>query len=185
MELRKLYKTISALSCFSKIIERIMFSRLYKYLTDNNILYKKQSGFQEGHSTEHMITQQVDQINHNFEKDQYTLGVFIKLSKAFDTVYHKILIAKIKNYGNKGINLFWFKKYQQNCKQFMQYDISSTSYKSIICNVSQDSILDPLLLLNCINDFQEASNILDSSMFVDETKSFLFSSEHKQSFFPQ
>ena len=88
-----------------------MFSRLYKYLTDNNILYKKQSGFQEGHSTEHMITQQVDQINHNFEKYQYTLGVFIKLSKAFDTVYHKILIAKIKNYGNKGINLFWFKKY--------------------------------------------------------------------------
>ena len=44
-------RPISVLSCFSKILERIMYNRLYKYLTDNNILYKKQFGFETGHST--------------------------------------------------------------------------------------------------------------------------------------
>ena len=85
-----------------------MYNRLYKYITDNNILYKKQFGFQTGHSTEQSIIQLVDQINSNFEKDQYTLGVLIDLSKAFDTVDNKILITKLEMYGIKGINLLWF-----------------------------------------------------------------------------
>ena len=107
------YRPLSVLACFSKILERIMYNCLYKYLTDNNILYKKQFGFQTEHSTEQAIIQLVDQINSNFEKDQYTLGVFIDLSKAFGTVDHKILIARLENYGIKGINLLWFKSSQK------------------------------------------------------------------------
>ena len=142
MELRKL-QTYIRFAMFSKILERIMYNRLYKYLTDNNIPYKKQFGFRQ----EHGIIQLVDQVNSNFEKDQHTLGVFIDLSKAFDTVDHKILFAKLENYEIKGINLLWFKSYLENRKQFIQYDISSTSYKSMICGVPQGSILGPLLFL--------------------------------------
>ena len=79
-----------------------------KYLTDNNILYKRQFGFQIGHSMEYAIIQLGDQISNNFEKDQYTLVVFIDRSKALDTVDHKILIAKLENYGIKGNSLLWF-----------------------------------------------------------------------------
>ena len=55
------YRPISVLPCFSKIIERIMYNRLFKYLKTNEI-YKKQFGFQEGHSTEHAIIQLIDQL---------------------------------------------------------------------------------------------------------------------------
>ena len=62
-----------------------MYNRLYKYLTTKKLLYSKKFGFQTGLSTEHVIVKLVDQIYESFEKEHYTLGVFIDLSKAFDT----------------------------------------------------------------------------------------------------
>ena len=82
-----------------------MYNRLYKYLTIEKLLYSKQFGFQTGLSTEHAIVKLVDQIYESFEKDHYTLGVFIDLSKAFDIVDHTILIKKLEMYGIKGICL--------------------------------------------------------------------------------
>ena len=86
------YRPISVLPCFSKTLERIMYNRLYKYLTNEKLLYSKQFGFQIGLSTEHAILKMADRIYESFEKDHYTMGVFIDLSKAFDAVDHKILI---------------------------------------------------------------------------------------------
>lgn len=119
------YRPISVLPCFSKILERIMYNRLYKYLTDNHILYSKQFGFQEGHSTEHAIIQLTEQIYQSYEKDKFTLGVFIDLSKAFDTVDHNILLKKLEIYGVKGMYLQWFKSYLQNRTQFIEINDST------------------------------------------------------------
>ena len=60
--------------------------------------------------------QLVDQINRSFEKNLYTICIFIDLSKAFDTVDHEILITTLENYGVKGTNLQWFKSYFENRK---------------------------------------------------------------------
>ena len=89
------YRPISVLPCFSKILERIVYNHLYKYLVKENILYEKQFGFQKGYSTEHAITQLVDQIHDSFEKRGGTLGIFIDLSKAFNMVDHSILLKKL------------------------------------------------------------------------------------------
>ena len=76
------YRPISVLPCFSKMLERIMYKRLYSYLQENKILYSKQFGFQTGHSTDHAIIQLVEQIYENFEKNKYTLGEFIRPGKS-------------------------------------------------------------------------------------------------------
>ena len=75
------------------------------------MLYKMQFGFQEGHSTEHAIVQLVDQIRNSFESKHYTVGVFVNLSKAFNTFNHKTLISKLENYGIRGKNFLWFISY--------------------------------------------------------------------------
>ena len=116
-----------------------MYNCLYKYFTDNGTLYKKQFGFQERHSTEHAIVQLVDQIRNSFESKQYTLGVFVDLSKAFDTVNHKILISKLENYGIRGKNLLWFISYLTNRTQFIKYNNLNTS--KIVYSVPQRPVL--------------------------------------------
>ena len=84
------YRPIYVLPCFLKILQQLMYNRLYKHLSNSKILYPKQFGFQKGHSTDHALLQLVDQIYESFERNEYTIGVFIDLSKAFDTVDHKI-----------------------------------------------------------------------------------------------
>ena len=90
------YRSISVLPCFSKILERLMYNRLYNHLSNSKILYPKQFTFQKDHSTDHVLLQLVDQIYESFERNEYTIGVFIDSSKDFDTVDHNILLKKWK-----------------------------------------------------------------------------------------
>ena len=114
------YRPIFVLPCFSKIIERILRDRLCKYLIKNNILYSKQLGFQNGHSTGHAVVQLADQIIESFENNKYTLGVFIDLSRAFDTEDHSTLIKKIELYGITDSNHGLVESYLSNRRQFIQ-----------------------------------------------------------------
>ena len=80
------YRPISIFPCFSKILECILHSRRYSYLIENNTLFNTQLRFQAGYSTEHALLKLVDQIRNTFNDKNYLLGIFIDLSKAFDTV---------------------------------------------------------------------------------------------------
>ena len=122
-------RPISVLPCFSKLLEHIMYNRLYKFLVENNILYQKQFGFQNAHSTEHAILELANQITDAFSQGKYTLGIFIDLPNAFDTVNHNILLEKLKAYGIQSENLKWFRSYLSNRKQFISYEDSKTEMK--------------------------------------------------------
>ncbi|XP_057314221.1 uncharacterized protein LOC130655476 [Hydractinia symbiolongicarpus] len=166
------YRPISILPCFSKILERIMYNRVYSFLNNNDILYNKQFGFQAGHSTDHAIIQLSQEIFQAFDENKFTIGVFIDLSKAFDTVNHEILLEKLKNYGIRNTYLAWFNNYLFERKQYISYDEGNTNYRIITCGVPQGSILGPLLFLIYINDIFRASSVLNSILFADDTNLF-------------
>ena len=113
----------------------------------------------------------------SFKRNQFTLGIFIDLSKASDTVDHKILISELKNYGVTGNNLKWFKSCLNNRKQFIAYNNKYTSFETITYRVSQGVILEPLLFLIYVNDLNQELNKLDPIMFADDTN--LFYSHHQ------
>ena len=121
--------------------------------------------------------QLTDQVYSSFKRNQFTLGIFIDLSKASDTVDHKILISELKNYGVTGNNLKWFKSCLNNRKQFIAYNNKYTSFETITYRVSQGVILEPLLFLIYVNDLNQELNKLDPIMFADDTN--LFYSHHQ------
>ena len=175
------YRPIFVLPCFSKILGRIMYNRLYTYLAEN-----KQFGFRAGHSTEHALSELIDQISDSFNDKSYFLGIFINLSKAFDTVDHKILLKKLQHYGIKGKNLSWSESYLTCRKQYINFEINDNNGKTdllkIICDVPQGSILGPLLFIIYITDLCQVSDVLKPIMFANDTKLFCWSNDIKTLF---
>ena len=100
------------------------------------------------------------------------MGVFIDLSKAFDTIDHTILLNKLDYYGIKGLALESFKNYLSDRPQYVEIGGVSFHMLPKTCVVPQGSILDPLLFLNYVNDLPICSKFLKLIPFADDRNNF-------------
>ena len=98
------YRPISLLSNIEKILEKLMYKRLYTFLNKNNVIYNLQFGFRQQHSTSHALININENIRKGLNDGNISCGVFVDLQKAFDTVDHKILLAKLIHYGIRGVS---------------------------------------------------------------------------------
>ena len=93
------YRPISLLTTMSKILEKVMYTRVYGFLNNTGQIYSRQYGFRAKHSCDHAVSEVISEILKNSEKNKYIIGLFLDLSKAFDTLDHQIVLTKMELYG--------------------------------------------------------------------------------------
>ncbi|MEE9189443.1 MAG: reverse transcriptase family protein [Candidatus Neomarinimicrobiota bacterium] len=164
------YRPISVLNFFSKLLERLTYNRLKSFIWRH--LSNNQFGFRDKYSTYMALTLLYDKISKNCESGNPSVGIFLDLSKAFDTINHEILLSKLNNYGIRGLANDWFRSYLSGRLQFVKFKDINSSYLEVTCGVPQGSILGPLLFILYINDISNSSNILNFILFADDTNVF-------------
>ena len=135
----------------------LRYNQLYSFIDKHQILYKYQFGFRKGYSTEQAILEITDNLKLATDKGQITCGLFLDLSKAFDTVNNEILLSKLYLYGIRGTPHNWFESYSHNQRQYVKIDSTKYSYENVTCGIPQRSTLGPLLFMLMRTTYQTVS----------------------------
>ena len=141
-------------------------------------MYESQYGFCRNHACEHAVGEFISKVVKNCQLGNVTVGVFLDLSKAFDTLEHSVIYKKLERYGIRGNALNWFKSFLSNRKlqTKCRTAASSTETRSSLYDVDygtpQGSCLGPLIFLIFCNDLDLYLTHLQCIQFADDTTLF-------------
>ena len=116
------YRPISLLPSISEIFEKVILKKMSDYFENNDLIFQNQCGFRKHHSTEFASPHLTDYLNFKMDKMSTPLSIFLDLSKALDTLNHKIVLSKLKHYGINGISYNFLSTYLSNRKQYVQFE---------------------------------------------------------------
>ena len=169
------YRPVSTLPIFGKIFEKIIFDRLYSFITASKILSTTQFGFRKRYSTSHAVNHSIDLIKNFQIKGKDTIGIFIDLSEAFNTLDHATLLAKLERYGIRGISHDLIKSYLTNRYQIVSINGTLSKKEPAKYGVPHGSVLGPLLFFLYINDLQNSfvNSRMKFFLYADDTNIFI------------
>ena len=145
-----------------------MYSRIFKFLNDNNSIYPLQFGFRQKFFTTQALISLIEDIKKNLHEENIGCGIFVDVQKVFGTVEHDILLAKFEHYGTRSLANEWFRFYLSNRKQYVSINDHESSLASVLHGVPQGLVLGLLLFLIYINDLNQAIKFCKVHHFADD-----------------
>ena len=170
------YRPVSILTTLSKVIEKIAVKQLTNYLTSNHLFDPLQSGFKKHHSTSSALIKVTGDMVSAMEQKHVTVLVLLDYSKAFDTVNHSLLLAKMKKMGIGDSALLWFGDYLSERCQRVVTNTDESTWGKIFNGVPQGSVLGPLLFSILISDISKCIDVCKYHLYADDTQLYHHSS---------
>jgi hypothetical protein len=167
------YRPVSLLSILAKVFEKIVFKHMFNYFRDHFLISVWQSGFLPGSSTVTQLTEIYHQFCKAVSNGKEIRVVFLDISKAFDRVWHRGLLFKLRKCGISGRLLDWLKDYLTDREQRVIINGEFSEWGKVNAGVPQGSVLGPLLFLIFINDITEVIKNCKIRLFADDTCLFI------------
>ena len=164
------FRPISVLPVLSKVLERVLHNQIQSHLIKHQLLSPHQSGFRAGYSTQDVLLHVTDKWLRAIDNRKYTGAVFLDLAKAFDTVDHSILCAKLTYYGFRGSSYDLLCSYLAQRQQRVLFQSRMSKWAAVSIGVPQGSILGPLLFALYVNDLPSVVNYCLLDLYADDAE---------------